>query len=61
MTIALHVNTHVRNKKVKIKTTKHNVQTIHNVQRDSLYQTMQIDIERETTRVIQGAPKKVTP
>jgi len=48
VTIALHVNTHVRNKtKVKIKTTKHNVQTIHNVQRDSLYQTVQIDIDRE--------------
>jgi len=42
MTIALHVNTHVRNKtKVKIKTTK------HNVQRDSSYITVQFDIDRE--------------
>jgi len=46
MTIALHVNTNVITK-VKIKTSKHYVQTIHNVQRDSSYQTVQIDIDRK--------------
>jgi len=33
--------------KVKIKTTKHETQCTNDVQRDSLYQTVQIDIDRE--------------